>query len=537
MKPSDLKLPARFAHWQPHQKEAILAAVCSDKRFVMLNAPTGIGKSAIAMGITSMLGRGLYLTHTKPLQAQLMGDFKPMGLKELKGQNNYPCLFFDDGHRKVLPTCDDGPCHAGESCELKERGCKYYDALRIAKKSELVVENYSHWMTLNRYSEPDVIGKFDVLILDEAHNANDTLAEFVRVELHRHEIRKLLNTDLPWGADMAEWVEWAVEEGLPRARAHIESGKAMSALYEGGVSVIKKLKEIEGNLVHLSRAATWKRTDAADPAVWLPGAANDWIVEEDSEKVTFQPVWASGYAENYIFSWIPKVILVSATVTPRDAHYLGITRSQLDYFEYPSPFLRKRRPVYVVPTVALRRGNTPGEEKLWLNQIDRIVEKEAVNRKLKGIIHAVSYTRALMIKERSKHSDIMIVHDKRDLRSTVERFKAMAGPAVLISPSVGTGYDFPGDNCRFQIVAKLPFIDNRPAIVQARMKIDRDYLNHVTLVTLIQMVGRGVRSSTDWCRTYIIDDNWGWFARATSRMMPKWFKAAIIRVDRLGEVR
>lgn len=534
MKPSDLSLPPKFASWNQNQQEAILAAVCSDKRFVMINAPTGVGKSLIAMGITSMLGRGLYLTHTKPLQTQLMNDFKTMGMRELKGQNNYPCLYFDDGTRKKLPACDEGPCHAGYDCELRDRGCHYYDALRVAAKSELVVENYTHWMTLNRYSEPGILGKFDVIILDEAHNTNDALADFVKVALDRHTVHKLLNVTLPYGATMEEWVEWAMDEGLARVRARMDAAKASTAMFQEGISVVRALGELEGNITMLSAARSWKRTDAADPAVWLPGTSNDWIIEEDAEKVTFQPVWASGYAENYIFNWIPKVILVSATVTPRDAQYLGITQNQLDYFQYPSPFLKKRRPVYVVPTVPLRRGMTAGEEKLWLNQIDKIVEKEAVTRKLKGIIHAVSYDRAKRIKERSRHGHLMIIHDKRDLRATVDRFKAMPGPAVLISPSVGTGYDFPGADCRFQIIAKLPFIDNRPAIVQARQKVDRDYLNHVALVALIQMVGRGVRSSSDWCRTYIIDDNWRWFSRATRKMTPRWFSSAVVNIERIS---
>lgn len=537
MKPSDLGLPPKFAKFNVNQKEAILAAVCSDKRFVVINAPTGVGKSLIAMGITQMLGRGLYLTHTKPLQAQLMDDFAVMGMKELKGQNNYPCLHFDDGTRKKLPTCDDGPCHAKFDCELRDRGCYYYDALRAAGKSELVVENYSHWMTLNRYSEPGILGKFDVLICDEAHDANDILAEFVKVELDRFEVKRLTGADLPWGANMEEWVEWALEEGLPRIRARRDAAIATNAMFSEGISVVKALNNLEGNVLHLSKAHNWKRTDAADPAVWIPGATNDWIIEEDADRVTFQPVWASGYAENYIFNFIPKVVLVSATVTTRDAQYLGITRNQLDFFEYPSPFLRKNRPVFVVPTVPMRYGMTDGEVKLWLNQIDRIVEKEAVGRKLKGIIHAVSYDRAKLIKDRSKHRDIMIIHDKRDVRATVDKFKEMAGPAVLISPSVGTGYDFPGDDCRFQIIAKLPFIDQQPAIIQARMKLDRNYTNHVALVALIQMVGRGVRSSSDWCRTYIIDDQWYWFSRAVNKMIPKWFKVAIIKVDNLREVR
>lgn len=537
MKPKDLGLPPKFGRWQEFQEEAIMAAACSDERFVMINAPTGVGKTAIAMGISRLVGRTLYLTRTKPLQTQLMNDFESMGLKELKGQNNYPCLYFEDEQRKVLPGCDEGPCHAGIECELRDRGCKYYDAIRIAAKSDLVVENYTHWMTLNRFSEPGILGAFDCLIMDEAHEASDALADFVKVHLDRKDCLKLLGVDLPFDATMEEWVEWAMEEGLPRVRARMEAAKATTAMYAQGISIVQALAKIEGAITDLTRARSWKRTDAADPAVWTPGTSNDWIVEEDTDKVTFQPVWASGYAEDYLFSWIPKVILISATVTRRDAAYLGINTYKLKYLEYPSPFDQNNRPVYIVPTVSMRRAVSPGELRIWMKRIDQIVEEEAVERRLKGIIHAVSYERAKFIKQHSKYGSLMVIHDRRDLRATVEKFKATKGPAVLISPSVGTGYDFPGDDCRFQIIAKLPFIDMTPAIIKARMRIDKFYTDHVALVALIQMVGRGVRSNTDWCRTYLIDDNWDWWVRRVNKMMPKWFKVGLRRVANLSEVR
>ena len=536
MKPSDLGMPKKFAHWNAYQEDAILKAVCSDRRFVMINAPTGVGKTAIAMGVMRLLGgRGLYLTMTKPLQTQLMTDFSSTGLVELKGQNNYECIYFE-GVETKLPGCDDGPCHAGIECTYKDGGCNYYDAVRRAARAELVVENYIHWMTLNRFSEPDILGRFDVLILDEAHATNDALSEFVQVVLNRVEVRRLLHVELPSGASMEEWVEWALEEGLPRARARIEAAKAQTALHEQGISVVKALSELEGNLTDLSNARSWKRTDAADPAVWTPGTSHDWVVDENDDRIVFQPVWASGYAEDYLFDWIPKVILISATVTPRDATYLGITKSNFEYLEYPSPFHRDRRPFYVVPAAAVRYEMSDGEIKLWINKIDQILEREAVDCKLKGIIHAVSYDRARLIKARSKYGKMMIIHDRYNLRDTVECFRASTGPAVLISPSVGTGYDFPGDECRFQIIAKIPFLDQRPLITRARTKLDKLYPMHVALVSLIQMAGRGNRRKDDWCRTYLVDDSWRWFYRRTHKMIPKWFKSAIKRVDRLSEV-
>lgn len=537
MKPSDLGLPDKFQGWNAHQRDAIMAAVCSDKRFVMINAPPGVGKTVVGMGISAMLGRTLYLTMTKPLQSQLMGDFESMGMKELKGQNNYPCnLLLEQGRKRAEPVaCDEGPCHIGVECEMRDGGCDYYDAVRRAARAHLVSENYVHWMTMNRFGEPGALGEFDCLICDEAHELNDALADFLQVTLDRHDTRRLIRAELPFGASMEEWVEWAQEEGLPRCRAITEATRGSAALFYSGITLVKALKDLESNITMLASAAKWKRLDAADPAVWTPGATSDWVIEEEEDKVSFRPIWASGYAENYVFAGIPKVILMSATVTPRDAYYLGTTRNQMTYLAYPSPFHQKRRPLYTIPVANVGHRMTSGETRTWLKAIDRIVEKET-GRGLKGIIHAVSYDRAKLIRDHSRFKDLMIIHERRTTRETVERFKAWTGPAVLISPSVGTGYDFPGDSCRFQILAKLPFIDTRPAITKARIKLDKRYQDHVALRTLIQMYGRGVRSTDDWCRNYLIDANWRWFYPRVRKMVPRWFRMAIRWADRLSEV-
>lgn len=534
--PADLGLPPKFAEWRPidrlrTQEDVVIAAACSDKRFVILNAPTGTGKSSIAMGVASLLGgRSLYLTQTKGLQAQLTTDFSPMGLAEIKGQANYPCLYFEEPDRTNyhLPGCDEGPCHANVPCIFRDTSCYYYSAVRRASKSNLVNANYSYWMHTRRFSEPFVIGKFDNLILDEAHDAAQSLADFVQIYIDRSEVSKLLDLAIPGGSSIDEWVEWARHDALPRCKTALEGTAALVSLSNSGVATLRRLKRLDDHLTGLAYAMDWKRVDAPDPPAWVPGTTTDWVIEEHKDGVTFQPVWASGYAEAYLFAGIPRVFLVSATVTPKDAQYLGIPRDDLEYLEYPSPFKREIRPVFSVPTVRVGRKMVLGEERIWVNRIDQIIEKEAIDKNHKGIIHSVSYDRAQLIFAMSKHSDIIEIHDRKKAKYAIERYRRADPPYVLLSPSVSTGWDFPMDEARFQIIAKMPFIDSRPAVIGARARADRQYLDYVALVTLIQMCGRGVRSEDDYCITYIIDDNFGdWFYRRNRKLIPKWFRSAL----------
>jgi Rad3-related DNA helicase len=264
------------------------------------------------------------------------------------------------------------------------------------------------------------------------------------------------------------------------------------------------------------------------------------VTEEESTHVIFSPVWASGYAESYLFGNIQRVLLLSATITKREAAYLGLKPPDFTYRAFPSPFDSSIRPVIVIKGGAVGRNMTVGEERMWLNKIDAIIDKEnsGKNGPVKGIIHAVSYARAKLIKSRSRHASTMMIHERYNLARTVEQFKAAAAPAILVSPSVETGYDFPYSLARFQIIAKIPFVDSRSVVYQARHKADRRYLDHTAMVRLIQMAGRGVRAADDQCRCWIVDDNWSrWFYPRNRDLVPRWFKSAIRAVSSLDEVK
>ena len=111
------------------------AALASDYKYILLEAPTGFGKSPVAIATTLTLGTRYICTSTKDLQTQYAKDF-PF-LKVAKGKNNFPCLVKHDFIRNGTFKCgldsnsakcrhttaDYGPCINNES--FKNSGCKY----------------------------------------------------------------------------------------------------------------------------------------------------------------------------------------------------------------------------------------------------------------------------------------------------------------------------------------------------------------------------------------------------------------------------
>ena len=109
---SSIDLTNHFPYDKPRDQqiaaieEGLKCLSNDDKRFFVLEAGTGVGKSAIGLTLASLLGskitpdeeflRGSYtLTTQKILQRQYVNDFnqRPHHMLDLKSSSNYPCGF------------------------------------------------------------------------------------------------------------------------------------------------------------------------------------------------------------------------------------------------------------------------------------------------------------------------------------------------------------------------------------------------------------------------------------------------------------
>lgn len=447
-------------------------------------------------------GRLAYLTSSKALQQQLMDDFESCGLHQVKGQNAYLCRlaaeenYTDSGYPVKV---ESGVCHVGYKCRYMDGGCGYFDAVRAAREEELIATNYAFWMTQYAYGEG--LGKFDTLICDEGHFSSRAIESFLAVQFDHLDGtkigRKLLKTD----AKFEQWKKWGtsgradIEERLEDIQSRIKQMQSP----EGEVDrkklrgFLRDVKEFKDLLKRLTALAT---------------AQGEWVVDSRDAYTRFDPLEPSKYAEKYLFIGIKRIIIMSATLTPKDAERLGIKKEEMDYFEYPSTFPVKNRPIYRIPTIRVNGRTSDEEMRVWDRRVDEIVESR-LDRK--GIVHTTSYERAKRLMRNSRFAEFMFFHTSETTRSVVQKFKDAEPPAILVSPSVSTGFDFPMDDCRYQILGKVPFPNTDSAVIKAWRKIDPDYESHVAMQVLTQSYGRGNRSEKDFCETFLIDDNFSWF--------------------------
>jgi Rad3-related DNA helicase len=160
----------------------ISEAFNSGYKHIILEAPTGFGKSAIAITIARTLGSSYICTATKDLQTQYSRDYQ--FLKIAKGKSNFLCRVKEDfvESGKYLcsscnsktdleckhTSCDYGPCLSDESMEGS--GCKYrtfindYKIDNKGKENEKIfiggdkIQNYkneyANWIHLQNFSNP-----------------------------------------------------------------------------------------------------------------------------------------------------------------------------------------------------------------------------------------------------------------------------------------------------------------------------------------------------------------------------------------------
>ncbi len=481
----------------------------SQKRVTALSAPTGFGKSPVV--IAHALQSGLptcIVTNSRGLQDQYIRDFKSIGLVDIRGRANYKCDMREEY------TCEDGYT---SRCPYKGTiGCPASQAEMRAASSSLVVTNYDKWTSSRKFGQG--MAHFQQVIFDEGHDAPEALARAMQVYLSHDDISQVLKLDYPCDrSSFDSWKSWAFYAKDLASELFMQMQQQISESSDPKPTWIKKY----GHLRNMTRKL----------CVLASASPSDWVVDEVQNGFQFDPIRPARYAEQMLLMRIPRIIIVSATIRPKTLYMLGIGKNHSDFVEFNSDFDRERCPIYWVPTMRVdSRALDLG--LLWL-RLDQIASKR---RDRKGIIHTISYARRDEIVQRSRFSPSMFINQRgTPPTAMVDDFKAAGPGAILVSPSVGTGYDFPMKDCEWQFLCKIPFPDSRSLIVQARQADDKEWGPYQAAQTLVQAFGRGNRSKQDQCENFIGDDHMSWFLPRYSHLFPKSFHGFFRKVNVLPQ--
>jgi len=495
----------------------------SDKKFLIIQAPTGTGKSFIAKTIANMTREssskykelvdsgdiyktnlhGEYiwekevyrekphgcfsLTITKTLQDQYKSLFQDTEI--LKGKGNYECAL--DSNFDV----DTAPCvylnEQKKKC-LDKKCCFYYNAIDSTLKSKFSCLSYSKYLSME-----DHLKRRQYLVLDEASELESELVkQFTFVlpykELKRKDINFVYSTnDNKLYESLFDCLS-ELREYLVDAKKHISKKSNNFTKKSKLIIDYKKYYRIFRGLKTLIR--TYKESK--------------YIVERDGLEITFTPRKVD-LLSKHIFDHAEKIVLLSATIVGVESFVkaLGINSDDYDYINIDSTFNPKNSPIYVYTDTPLNNNNLIRTLPKLVDRIEGILEHHPNE---KGIIHTHTkvitdniknligekYGKRLLFREPGvKNEDILKVHIESD------------EPTVLVSPSMSYGIDLKGDLGRFQVIVKLPYLPWFDKRVAAIRETDKKWYTLQMLSNLIQACGRTTRGEDDHSVTYIMDSN------------------------------
>jgi Rad3-related DNA helicase len=413
-------------------------------------------------------------------------------------------------------------------------GCDYFDAIHTASGASFVVTNYAFWINIGKQlragrTKEDPLGEFDLIICDEAHAAVDEVNRAMTVELYIDAVRSLLGSPTPIeGAEPDDWRKWA--------------DRAALILREYSNDMRNDVQRSGLTSQHVdSQRALRNMRDAVEQ---LRSIEDDWVITrhrtDRGPRVVFEPVWPRERCEELLFRGAEQRVLMSATMQLQGLMPLGLDPSHVEFLEYDSPFPLDRRPVWVVdmqPRLYMKYSSPESHERLLLSRLDNYMTPRLADDR-NGLVQAVSYDRARRILDQSRHAASIITNIGRATwmrgaepqsvvtQKAVARFKKERGMA-FVTPSMSVGEDFPHDQCRWIAIPKLPFVNTTSPVMKARKELDQHYPSYMMMQTLVQSLGRGMRSERDWCEGAIFDASMLWAQRDYERFMPLWFRRAL----------
>lgn len=502
--------PPKFSSWRPPQIEALRLLLTSTKRVKALSAPTGFGKTAVyvAFALITKLPT-CFVTDSRALQDQLLQDFESVGLVDIRGRRNYICDLKDEY------TCEEG--YAARCPYKGSVACPASAAEMRAATSFLVVTNYDKWTSARKYGQG--MAHFQQVVFDEGHKAPDALARAMQVTLSHREITEALRLEFPETSQCEDFVNWKPWASAARATAEAAMTDARKRLQESVVkpSWIKHFLHMRNLSKRLATIAT--------------AAPKNWVVDSVDAGYQFDPVRVGAYAEGALLLRVPSILVVSATLRPKTLFMMGVGRDHFDFKEFDSDFDPKRCPIYYIPTMRVD-SRAHDLSLLWM-RLDQIAARR---QDRKGIVHTISYARRDEILSTSRFATHMLINARGEASTgIIEEYRRSQPGTILVSPSVGAGFDFPGRDCEWQFVCKIPFPDSRSKIVRARQEDDKEYGPYQAINTLVQIFGRGARSKQDQCENFIGDSHLDWFLPRYGHLAPKSFHGFFKRVDVLPQ--
>lgn len=482
--------------------EAIENAFEQGFQYVLLDAPTGSGKSHIARAFAFQSGSAHVLTCQKILEDQYERDFGDMCI--MKGRTAYRCLSEGGG------TCADGHCRRSAKAFRHPR-CPYAVAKKDAISAPVTVHNFDSFFYQNMHGRGFSGRK--LLIIDEAHNIENKYGGFMSFTLSSK-----MGLGIPEYTRLKDYDVFVKKtyETLMKELNWLLDLFEMDVLNKEQVYRMEEL----GNLTRrMERFIDNRERD--NPIEYIFDYGDSGAVQ----KVEFRPVMIGDFAEKILFPYGERVLMMSATILNKKlfCDSVGIPQEQVAYIEQTSNFPSEHRPIIKRYVGLMTYKKIDKTLPNLVEEIERILAKYP-NRK--GIIQTHSekiaqYIQANLFdprltfnKDYATPLEMLGEHEKKD-------------GSFIVASGLREGLDLRGESSKIQVFCKVPYPSLADKRVKRRMELDEQWYGYQTALMFVQALGRSVRSKQERAVTFILDSGFGYFYKRYKHFIPKYVKDAI----------
>lgn len=550
--------------FRPFQKETVynlIANVLGTTKVQVLEAPTGSGKSYIAMITAGVLKEyfdktSYILVSDTSLFKQYENDVKKHSLKWgcICGKDNYICS--RNGEPFSASVCQSKDVsmatlidyqtasEKGYSCATK---CKYIQAYKKARESDIVVMTYQLWLIsscLMKYQgQPPLYPAKDIIICDEAHKIPEIVQGSFSPKVNMDDYSFLHKIDnFMEDEEVQDVPTWTNINQTVQVMKLIYN-KEYSDIYDKRKDLLLLLERLYSQFERIQNFGNTVRTEAKNSKevgryykvlkaltsvgevyscmklyltiIRSKGFVNFIPSMPNEDTIVFNCANESELIKETIHKEANQEILMSATIGDADIfmELIGASEFSKSAMEVSSIFDFSKSPIYMGSNYKMSYNEKATSLPHIVKQIEQLCEK---HRNGRGIIHSGTYEISKAIYNSLPPNDkarIIFYNNAKGREEAIRLFKQFPNK-ILMGPSILEGLDFEGDLCRFIIIAKLPYASLGDNLVKAKMEMFPRWYSYDCVNKITQGIGRGVRSETDFCSTYILD---GCFANLVAR--------------------
>jgi len=498
---------------------------------VLIQAPTGSGKSLLARAITGCAREktdktagptGAY--YTSPQVSQIDDVAEDEFLSEINiiyGKSNYSCI--RSAERGVAVTRARCSREPDWDCPEKD-DCPYFRQRSSAQEGSIAGMTLAYFMEM---SQADVFEKRDVIVVDEAHSLPQWAELYSSITVSPRTVPN-----------------WSDIRPEPQAINSIEDAHQYVSRLHGTLSEwLTKFQGMSNPSADDARLRDHLQKLVPDLQWFLKSYRDDedtieWVYEvENRGAVTLKPLHPQRFLKYALWERGDKIALLSATLLDKESFCsnIGLSPSKATLVDIPHSFPVENRPLYDVTQGKMTSEHREETLPKIAVAITQLMKKHQTE---KGLVHCHSYAikdgLVGRVGELTSSPDRIETHNRHDRDDSLQKWKQRNSNSVFFSVKMEEALDLKYDLCRWQALCKAPYKHTEDPIVQHRLQENNQWswYHRSALRTIMQACGRVVRQPDDYGATYLLDSSiLDVFERARSDM-PQWF---VDQVDRMKE--